>query len=174
MNTKALAFMAILLTIGFVLHQFIPGFIFGMKPDMLLSVMFIGILLFPQPKNVLLLGLGAGFISALTTTFPGGQLPNIIDKPITAFAFLGLYLVIRKYNKSVTSVGILTAVGTIISGTIFLSTALIIAGLPDGATFGALFVSAVLTATVFNTVFLVVLYPVIKSIARRTNLDLAY
>ncbi len=60
-----------------------------MKPDMLLSMMFLGIMLFPKAKYVAVLSLGAGFISALTTQTPGGQIANMIDKPITGILFLG-------------------------------------------------------------------------------------
>lgn len=170
MKTKSLAFMAILLAIGFVLHQFAPGFFFGMKPDVLLTMLFIGIILFPQPSNVLLLGIGTGVISALTTTMPGGQLANMIDKPITAFTFLGLFLLIGKYSKTVVGAGVLSAIGTIVSGSIFLSVALLFAGLPDGGTFGGFFVTVVLPTTAINTIFVVVIYPIIQSIAKRTNL----
>jgi hypothetical protein len=170
MNTKSLAFMALLLAVGAGLHIFTPGIFLGMKPDMLLAMMFIGIILFPQTKNVLLLAFGTGFISALTTTFPGGQIPNMIDKPITAFVFLGLFLLFRKHSQTVVGVAVLTAIGTMISGAIFLSSALIFAGLPGGATFGALFGTVVLSATVANTIINVVVYPVVKGIAKRTNL----
>jgi hypothetical protein len=169
MKTRSLAFMSILLAIGFVLHQFAPGFFFGMRPDILLSMLFIGIILFPQPSNVLLLGLGTGAISALTTTFPGGQLANMIDKPITAFTFLGLLLLIGKYSKTVFGAGVLSAIGTMVSGLIFLSAALVFAGLPDNATISALFVAVVLPATLINTIFVVVIYPIIQSIVKRTN-----
>jgi hypothetical protein len=170
MKTKVLAFMGILLALGFVLHQFAPGFFFGMKPDILLSMLFIGIILFPQPSNVLLLGLGTAVISALTTTFPGGQIPNLIDKPITAFAFLGIYLLIGKYGKNVIAAGVLSVIGTMISGIIFLSSALMLVGLPGEMTFVAGILTVVLPATAINTLFVVVGYPIIQSIAKRTNI----
>lgn len=172
MKTKSLAFMGILLAIGFVLHEFAPGFFFGMRPDILLSMLFIGILLFPQPSNVLLLGIGTGVISALTTTMPGGQIANMIDKPITAFTFFILVILIGKYGKNVVSAGVLSAIGTIVSGSIFLSVVLLFTGLPGGGTFGGFFIAVVLPTAAINTVFVVVIYPIIQAIAKRSNLAL--
>ncbi|MFP3361766.1 tryptophan transporter, partial [Planococcus sp. SIMBA_143] len=76
------------------------GIFLGMKPDMMLTMMFLGIILFPAKKNVLLLGLLTGVISGLTTQFPGGFLPNLIDKPVTAFVFYGLFLATKKITRS--------------------------------------------------------------------------
>jgi hypothetical protein len=42
-----------------------------MKPDMMLIMMFFGIMLIPSLKNVTLLSIVTGILSALTTTFPG-------------------------------------------------------------------------------------------------------
>lgn len=49
-----------------------PPFYNGMKPDMMLIMMFIAIILIPSLKNVTLLSIVTGILSALTTTFPGG------------------------------------------------------------------------------------------------------
>ncbi|AST90491.1 tryptophan transporter [Sutcliffiella cohnii] len=173
MKTKTLVALALLAAIGTVLHAVVPNFIFGMKPDLSLIMMFIGILLFPERKNVLLIGVVTGFISALTTGFPGGQIPNIIDKPLTAFAFYFLYLALKNFDKPLVRAGILTAVGTIISGTVFLTSALLIVGLPGGASFTFFFLTVVLPACAMNTVLMVVIYPIITSIAKRSNLSVA-
>ncbi len=47
-----------------------------------------------------MIGIVTGIISALTTSFPGGQLPNIIEKPVTAFLFLALVLLVKKSVKT--------------------------------------------------------------------------
>lgn len=168
MNTKNLVALSLLVGMGAVLHVVVPGFILGMKPDMMLTMMFLGIILFPDRKSVLLLGLVTGLISGLTTTFPGGLFPNIIDKPVTAALFFGLFLVLNKFQKSIVSVAILTAIGTLISGIVFLSSAYFIVGLPGP--FIGLFAGVVLPATAFNTVTMIVLYPVAQTILRRTKL----
>ncbi|MEQ2525612.1 tryptophan transporter [Bacillaceae bacterium CLA-AA-H227] len=168
MNTKNLVALALLVGMGAVLHLAIPGFAFGMKPDMMLAMMFLGIVLFPDSKSVLLLSLVTGVISGLTTSFPGGLIPNIIDKPITAFIFFGLFLALKKFRSNIISIAALTALGTIISGTVFLGSAYLIVGLPGS--FAGLFGLAVLPATAANTLVMIVLYPIALTIVKRTKL----
>ncbi len=170
MNTRVLVLLSLLVGMGAVLHAVTPPLLFGMKPDLMLTMMFLGILLFPSGKNVLLLGLLTGIISALTTGFPSGQIPNLIDKPITAFVFFGMLLLIKKYSHSLLSAGTLTAIGTLISGFIFLGSALIFFQLPGGATFLSLFAGIVLPTAAFNTVAMVVIYPIVQQIFKRTRL----
>jgi len=168
MNTKNLVALAVLMGMGVVLHAAVPGFILGMKPDMMLTMMFLGIILFPEKKSVLLVGIVTGILSALTTGFPGGQIPNIIDKLFTAFIFFGLLMVFKKYHGSVIQAAVLTAVGTVVSGTIFLASAYFIVGLPGA--FVGMFAGAVLPAIAFNTVFMVILFPIALNIFKRTKL----
>ena len=80
MKTKDLALAAILLAIGLVLHSLVPPIFGGVKPDFLLATMVIAILSQPRLRNTLIIGAAAGLLAALTTGFPGGQIPNIIDK----------------------------------------------------------------------------------------------
>ncbi|WP_442599080.1 tryptophan transporter [Neobacillus sp. D3-1R] len=169
MNTKNLVALSLLVGIGAVLHAVIPGFFLGMKPDMMLTMMFLGIILFPDKKSVLLLGLVTGLISGITSTFPGGLVPNIIDKFLTAFIVFGLFVVLKKFNRSLISVGILTAVGTLVSGLVFLSSAYFLVGLPGP--FVALFAAVVLPATAFNTITMVILYPIATTVLKRTKLN---
>ncbi|MFF2446260.1 tryptophan transporter [Neobacillus sp. NPDC058068] len=170
MNTKNLVILALLAGIGVVLHTVTPNF-FGIKPDMMLAMMFLGIILVPEIKSVLLLAIVTGVLSALTTGFPGGQIPNIIDKPITALVFFGLFLALKKYRNSIVSVGVLSALGTLVSGSVFLASAYFIAGLPK--TFAVLFAAGVLPAIALNTVIMVILYPIAQSIFKRTKLTSA-
>jgi hypothetical protein len=165
MNTKVLVTLSLLVGIGAVLHVVVPSF--AMKPDMSLTMMFLGILLFPQVKYVLLLGLSTGFVSALTTGFPGGQIPNIIDKPLTAFAFFALFLLVKNLNGRFVS-STLTFIGTIVSGLIFLTSALFLVGLPAG--YLALFLTVVLPAAVINTILITILYPIVLNIGKRANI----
>lgn len=167
MNTKTLVTLAILVGIGTVLHTIIPGFFLGMKPDMMLTMMFLGILLFPNVKNVLLIALATGVISGLTTTFPGGFLPNLIDKPVTAFLFYGLMTVAAKYSHNALGAALLTLVGTVVSGTVFLTAAYLIVGLPGP--FAALFATVVLPAMALNAIAMFIIYPIAKSIIKRSN-----
>ena len=80
-----------------------------------------------------------------------GQVPNIIDKIVTTVA---VYMLIKLLDKTSLSNKVkaiaVNAVGTIVSGTVFLVSALILVGLPTP--FGLLFVSVVLPAIAVNTV----------------------
>ncbi|AZB42241.1 tryptophan transporter [Bacillus sp. FJAT-42376] len=167
MKTKELVTMSLFVAIGLALHSIIPPIFLGMKPDMMLTMMFLGIALFPNLKNTLLLGVLTGILSALTTGFPGGQLPNIIDKPVTALVFFLLITLAGKLAAKPVTVASLTAVGTIISGVIFLGSALLIVGLPGG--FTALFLTVVLPAAALNTVAITLIYPIVTSIQKRSK-----
>lgn len=127
----------------------------------------IGIILFREKKYVLLLGVLTGIISGLTTSFPGGFFPNIIDKCITSFAFYGLLLASGKLAKKLPALIVFTAVGTLISGIIFLGSAFFIAGLPGP--FAILFGTVVLPTTALNAVAMFILFPIVSTVAKRTN-----
>ncbi|MUK90084.1 tryptophan transporter [Ornithinibacillus sp. L9] len=167
MNTRILVILSLLLGIGAVLHFVMPP-IYGVTPDMMLAMMFLGIMLFPKLKYVIILSLATGLMSALTTNAPGGQISNMIDKPLTALLFFALLLLVKdKININI-SAPLLTAIGTIISGTIFLSVALFIVGLMDGV-FSALFLAVVLPAAGLNTVFMIIIYPIVQQIMKRSQ-----
>ncbi len=167
MNTKNLVVLALLAGIGVVLHTIMPSFL-GIKPDMMLAMMFLGIILVPEIKSVVLMGIVTGVLSALTTGFPNGQIPNMIDKLVTSLIFFGLLLILRKFAKPIVTAGVLTAVGTLVSGSVFLGSAFFLVGLPGP--FAALFGVGVLPAIVLNTIIMVILYPVAQSIVKRTNM----
>ncbi|WP_101843418.1 tryptophan transporter [Halobacillus sp. Marseille-P3879] len=167
MNTRILVMLSLLVGMGAVLHAVLPPFFFGMRPDMMLTMMFLGIILFPKLQYVLLLSAATGLISALTTTVPGGQIANLIDKPVTAVTFFALYLSLKKVLKN-GAAPILTAVGTLISGGVFLGSVLFILGMME-ASFGAMFLTVVVPTAVINTMAMVVIYPVAQTIMKRKS-----
>ena len=79
------------------------------------------------------------------------MIPNILDKITTAIV---VYLLIRLLDKTTLhnkiKAIVVNAVGTVISGTVFLVSALLLVGLP--APFSVLFVTVVIPAIVVNTV----------------------
>ena len=82
-NTTKLTLNALLLAIGLLLHQLTPAMGLPMQPDMSLIMLFaIMIINKGDYKTSLVCGIVTGIFTALTTKFPGGQLPNIIDKII--------------------------------------------------------------------------------------------
>lgn len=169
MNTRVLVLLSLLVGIGFVLHYAIPPIMFGMKPDMSLAMMFLGIILFPRFKYVLLLSILTGFVSGLTTSFPMGQMLNIIEKPLTAIAFFGLYVLVKNISTNYIKAPILTIVGTLMSGTIFLFIGLHIIGIDVNAGFVLLFTANVLPAVVLNTIVMVIIYPVVQEVLKRSQ-----
>lgn len=168
MNLKNNIFTTLLLAIGLILHQITPGILGGMKFDFLVIFMIVGIILNPKFQNVLLTGLLGGFLSAMTTTFPAGQVPNIIDKLVTS---LVLYLLIKAFNRidlNLIMVGLLGGFGTLVSGMVFLTSALYIVGLP--APLLALIVGIVIPTSLINTLGTVFIYKLVKTAMRSSGL----
>lgn len=169
MKTKILTMLALLVSIGTVLHLVMPPLLFGVKPDMMLAMMFLGIILFPKWNYVLLIAFATAAISALTTAAPGGQIANLIDKPITAVVFFLLFLLVGKQWNTKITASVLTFAGTLISGSIFLLVALFVLGFLEGG-FLALFAGIVLPAAVMNTVIMLVVYPIVEGIMKRSKM----
>ena len=157
MNLRKIITSSLLLAIGLVIHQVTPPILFGMKPDILLSMMFITILFNKDYKMTLIVGLAAGILTAATTNFPGGQIPNIVDKIVTCNC---IYLIIKltdKFNNQV-KIFIISIIGTLISGAVFLGTAALLFGLPGSASFFTLMLIVVIPATLVNTIACLILY----------------
>lgn len=171
MNTKNLVLMALLVSVGAALYVMIPGFNGGMKPDFMLTMMFIGILLFPQTKNVFLLAVTTGVISGLFSTFPGGFFPNIIDKFITAFVFFAAVIVFKKLLVKLPAAIALSALGTMLSGAVFLAAAIFIIGVE--IPFGPLFLTVVLPAVLMNGIAFAFIYPIIITLVKRSKFETA-
>ena len=152
MKTKQLVTNALLLAIGFLLHYFTPAIGLPMQIDFSLITLILIINLNKNNFNVgIASGIATGIFSGMTTKFPAGLIPNIIDKILTTVA---VYLLIKLLDKTALSIKIkaivVNAVGTLISGTVFLASALLLVGLP--APFGVLFVTVVIPATIVNTI----------------------
>ena len=164
MKTNKIIITSLFLAIGLILHQITPGIFLGIKPDFLLVFMILSIILTKDFKITFITGIVAGVLCALTTTFPGGQLPNIIDKIITSIIVYGIYK--NSNSNSPLKLTCIYFLGTIISGSIFLGSALILIGLP--APFLILFVSIVIPTSVLNSLLgyslhkLIITNPAIK------------
>ena len=152
MKTKQLVTNSLLLAIGFLLHYITPTLGLPMQIDFSLITMILVITLNKSSFSTCVAsGVATGVFSGLTTKFPAGLIPNIIDKIVTAIA---VYLLIKLLDKTVLSSKIkaivVNAVGTLVSGTVFLCSALLHVGLP--APFTVLFVTVVIPATIVNTI----------------------
>ncbi len=160
---------ALLIAIGIILRNVIPGSIGGMKFDLMLSIIFVCILINSDIKNVLLTALLGGIITAMTTTFPGGQIPNIIDKFITCFVVYTMIKGLGKYKDNIIAIGIISGIGTVISGSIFLTAALFIVGLP--APFKILLMTVVMPTAITNIFLTVFIYKTVKMSMRVVGLE---
>ncbi|RAK08927.1 tryptophan transporter TrpP [Halanaerobium saccharolyticum] len=159
MRTKDLAQASLLVAIAMILRSLTPPIFLGMKPDLTLTMMFIILIVKRDIKLGFLVALATAIFTALTTTFPGGQIANIVDKLLTFVIVYNLISVFNKFMQRKTLAGVTTAVGTIISGSIFLTIASMLVDLP--APFSALFISVVLPAAVVNTIAAVILFSVV-------------
>jgi len=177
MSIRETAQIALLLAIGYVLHVIVPGYGAGMKPDTVMAMLIVIILMHRNFKTALTAGIAAGIIAALSTTFPGGQIPNIIDKTLTSMVVLLMtYILANPLEKMLgkasfrilgmraslgtfLACGIIGFAGTVVSGIIFLGSALFLVGLP--APFEILFYTVVIPAALASSVAVMVLYPMV-------------
>lgn len=174
MNTKKMVINALLLAIGAILHQITPALGLPIQPDFALAMLFIIMIINNNDyKTSLICAIITGIFTALTTKFPGGQLPNIIDKIVTVNIMYMVMILMNKleYGKVITEkfkISITTfifALGTLISGTTFLLSAQIIVGLP--ISFRILFVTVVIPTIIVNSIAGVILYKIVLSSLRK-------
>lgn len=168
MNVKELTRISLLLAVGFVLHAITPGYGAGMKPDLLLVMLFVIILTRKDSfKTVITAGAVAGLIGAMTTTFPGGQLPNIIDKVLTtAFVFF-LVRLLGRFLPATVVAAVAGGVGTLFSGVVFLTSASLLVGLPAG--FQILVATVVIPSALFNIVLTPLVLPLVNFAENTVN-----
>ncbi|WP_010630504.1 tryptophan transporter [Sporolactobacillus vineae] len=170
MKLKNLVIIAVFLAIGTVLHAFMPPILFGMKPDLMLVMIFLSLFFFADKKSFLAVGLAAAILGALTTSMPAGQIPSVIDKfTTTVVVFLAFKLIAgnrTRLPKYITGI-ILGFFGTAISGALFLGSMILLMNAP--LSFTTLYLALVLPTAVFNTVCVAVLYPIVEKIAARSG-----
>ena len=151
-TTKQLVTNALLLAVGFILHAVTPVLGLQMQPDFsLIALILIVVLNKNNFGSCVVAGIATGIFSGITSKFPMGLIPNIIDKIVTTIVVYFLVKLLDKtalHNKIKAIV--VNAVGTLISGTVFLVSALLLVGLP--APISVLFTTVVIPATIVNTI----------------------
>jgi len=160
MNTKRMVTNAILISVGAILHQLTPLLGVPMQPDLSLAMLFIIIVYNKDYKTTLICGIIIGVFAALTTKTPNGQLPNIIDKFITSNIMYLILIPLRERVSRVKQMILLLPVGTLISGTIFLTSLMMLGGIPFEM-FGVLFTTVVVTTAVLNVIIGLVIFKVV-------------
>ena len=174
-KTKKMITNALLLGIGAILHQITPALGLPMQPDFALVMLFIIMILNRVDyKTSLISGIITGIFTGMTTKFPGGQLPNMIDKIITVNLVFLIIISINKLKvlKSMTENKrrivesiIVFPIGTLISGVTFLLSANILVGLPAG--FTSLFILIVLPSMVINLIVGSMIFKIIITSMKR-------
>lgn len=175
-KTKKLIINALFLAIGAILHQITPIIGLPMQPDFALAMLFIIMIINKGDyKTSLIAGLITGLFTALTTKFPGGQIPNILDKLIAInVIYIILYVIyklpfikgLKERAQNYVILSLILSLGTFISGITFLSLAQIIVGLP--ADFNTLLSSIVVPSVIINLIVGIFLFKVINISLIRT------
>ncbi|KMT21262.1 tryptophan transporter [Clostridium cylindrosporum] len=161
MDIRKITLSGVLFAAGLIIHQLMPP-IFGVTPDVQLAVLFIVILINGSFKSTIAAGIVSGIITSLTTKFPGGQVPNFVEKIITSIIMYFVIVFILKFANKIITMAIVGLLGTILSGFIFLTLALYIVGLPSGLTVNIGIISVVLPAAVINLFLTPVLYKIVE------------
>lgn len=162
MKTRNLTISAIFMALGLVMHFLVPPIFGGVKPDFLLSMMFISLIIAGDIKEALLIGVAGGIMSALTTSFPGGQIPNFVEKIIVAII---IFLLIQKFGEGLNKYQtvFIYALGTLLSGVLFLLLAL---GITKQMNLFIPSLPVVLVAMVVNSIFGLILMSAYKKIEK--------
>ena len=159
-NVKKMILNAILIAIATLLHQITPALGLPMQPDFAIVMLFIIILINSDYKTTLISSIIIGIITALTTKFPGGQLPNIIDKLIAGHVVYFIFSIKGSRVSDKIKILIGLSLGTIVSGLSFLGSASILVGLPGS--FITLVTVIILPTVLMNIVLGSVLYKAIR------------
>lgn len=165
---KKMTINGILIALGAILHQITPAIGLPMQPDFAIIMLFIIIILNRDYKTIMISSIIIGILTALTTKFPGGQIPNIIDKLVTGNI---IYLLSKIFNNKISNkveMFIYLVFGTAISGITFLYSAMVLVTLPSGATFMGLVMSVVVPTLVLNVILGSVLY---KTVTRALKVN---
>ena len=170
-TTKQIVINALLLAVGFLLHYVTPAIGIPMQIDFSLITMILIINLNKSSFSTCLAsGVATGIFSGMTTKFPLGLVPNIIDKIVTT---LVVYFLIKLLDKTSLQSKIKTAVayaaGTLVSGITFLASALLLVGLP--APISLLFVTIVIPATIVNTIAGLIINAICIKYRRREKMN---
>lgn len=169
MNVRSITQSAMLLAIGTILHL-IPGFVNGIKPDFMLVCVFLAIILDPNFKTAIAIGLSGGILAGMTTSMPGGFLPNVVDKVVASIlVYILVNLFLEKDQKSLSPLkeAIIFFVGTFVSGVVFLAGMILTVGLPGGVGLGQMVLVIVLPTSAMNIVVGLFFSKIIKGISRR-------
>lgn len=159
-NTRLMSVIvaAVLVGIGAALRSFAPP-IFTITPNFVIGMYCLAIILIrPKITGALAIGIVGGVVSMLTSKSPNPYL-NLFTEPAGALA---CFLVVKSlpnvsFVKYLLKPVLATAIGTLVSGTIYILLNKIFFAMPVPVAYGA-FISVVLPTAAINTVMAYVLY----------------
>ena len=152
MKTKNITQASILLAIGTILHL-IPGFVGMVKPDFMLVCVFTIIILNKDFKMSLAVGIAGGILAGITTSAPGGFLPNLVDKIVSSlFVYFAVVFLEKAKVAPPPPPPPPYFIGTAISGLVFLILMNMAGALPEGFGLKLMFVSLVLPTAGINII----------------------
>ena len=172
-RTKKITFCAISIAIGLILHQFtpsIPFFGITMQCDFSLAILFSLLILVTRKDYKLSLAVGMcfGIASALTTKMPMGNVANLVDKFVTTnLMFLFISFASNKIKDNILLL-ITLFVGTFISGSVFILTAIAFGAFAIDM-FIPLLATVVAPAMIVNTIVGFFIFKIIKKILKAFN-----
>lgn len=171
-DIKRMTTNGILIAIGAILHQITPPIpLFGipMQPDLSLVMLFTIMIYNREYKTDLVCGIAVGIFAALTTKMGApGQIANVVDKFITTNIMFFVITGLRDRMNVNKLIAVILPIGTAISGTLFVSVAVLVGGIKAGAFMGMI-ATVVLPAAVINTVLGFVLFKIIEKTAVATG-----
>lgn len=168
MNTKKMTTNAILIAVGALLHLITPLIGVPMQPDLSLAMLFIIMVFNKDYKTTLICGIIVGLFAALTTKTPMGQVPNVVDKFLTSNIMFLVLIPLRNNVSKLKQVSILLPIGTLISGTIFITVLMMFGGIPFEQ-LGLLFVTVVVPTALLNVIIGIVLFKIVEKTAGVTG-----
>lgn len=155
MKNKNLALASLFLALGVLLHSITPGIFGMMKPDFLCVMFFISLMLMDTVQEMIAVTLACALLAALTTSIPGGQIANIVDKLMCGPVIFLVYRQLKNHNSFVLT-GAIATFGTMLSGLLFLGTLSFMGALPQSF-LHMLLIIVIPTALINSCVFYVLI-----------------
>lgn len=172
MKIKNLTISTLFLTLGLVLHITVPGTVGLMKPDFMMAFFFFALFELQSFREVAVISIVCGFLTAMTTSMPGGEIANVVDKLITGpLVFYSYQFLVNRISPKVTSCFI-SGMGTLISGVIFLSVVQALGGIQ--LPFQMFLFGIILPAMVVNSLLVLLVSKVLDRIKPKKEVNLRF
>jgi hypothetical protein len=112
-----------------------------------------------------------GLLSGMFSSLPGSLIPNVLDKLITAFVIYAIIITFKKIAGNLIAASVVAGLGTLLSGSIFLSVAIFIFGI--NLPFKALFLTVVLPTVAMNGIAFFLIYPIVTGLVKLSSFKTA-